>query len=71
MAPKLKAASATTTTPSAANTHASGNQRSAHAALRNAARAIQPSCLALFMLPPPVIATSSRSGGGAGKPTMV
>ncbi|GGY27605.1 hypothetical protein GCM10008098_20850 [Rhodanobacter panaciterrae] len=43
MAPKANAASATVTTPSAANTQASGNQRSAQAALRKAARAIHPS----------------------------
>src|SRR5690348_17488981 len=44
VAPNANAASATTTTPSAANTQASGNQRSAQAALRKAARAIHPSC---------------------------
>ena len=48
VAPKPSTAMATTITPSAANTHASGNQRSAQLALRNAARAIQPS-VALLM----------------------
>ena len=70
VAPKANAASATTSTPSAANTHASGNQRSAHAALRRAARAIQPSCDA-FMPFSALIAPSSRRDGPVGKSTMV
>src|SRR3972149_6021075 len=44
--PKPIAASATMTTPSTANTYASGNHFSAQAAERSAARPIQPSCTA-------------------------
>lgn len=43
-APRATPATTTTSTPNVANTQASGNQRSAHAARRNLARVSQPSC---------------------------
>ncbi len=58
VAPKPIAAAATMTTPSTANTYASGNHFSAQAAERSAARAIQPSCTTVdvFIAPPsPII----------------
>src|SRR5450755_1669450 len=54
-APMASAASATMTTPSAAKIYASGNQRSAHAESRRAARTSHDPCgrITVLMLSPP------------------
>src|SRR3546814_16472487 len=52
VAPKPSAKLATSSTPTTANTHASGNQRSAKSALRNASRSGRPARGVAVLTPP-------------------